>query len=158
MVVKYIFFFDFLYQVQSGTITKYQPDFRPGSSITGSSDFKLIHLRSFLMPWLRSDEKQKFRCLQVNSNSPFWCWEYVGKNIFLMLGRKSGQKKDPNWVKVRVEKNSLWEGWDCPYIPLLFRSFRRWYYHSWTSSFVVNLTDLILSWHSERTSSRRSDQ
>ena len=34
MVVKYIFFFDFLYQVQSGTITKYQPDFRPGSLIT----------------------------------------------------------------------------------------------------------------------------
>ena len=36
MVVKYIFFFDFLFQVQSGTIAKYQPDFRPGSLITVS--------------------------------------------------------------------------------------------------------------------------
>jgi len=25
-------------------------------------------------------------------------------------------KKDPNWVRVRIEK-SLWESWDSPYIP-----------------------------------------
>ena len=34
MVGKYVFFRNFLFQVQSGTITKYQPDFRPGSFLT----------------------------------------------------------------------------------------------------------------------------
>ena len=32
-------------------------------------------------------------------------------------------KKRPQLGQSQGRKNSIWEGWDCPYIPLLFRSF-----------------------------------
>ena len=42
MVGKYVFFRYFLFQVQSGTITKYQPDFRPTMTNSENRPFLTI--------------------------------------------------------------------------------------------------------------------
>ena len=48
MVGKYIKIVNFLSHIQSYTFRKHHSDYRPGSSISWSQDFKLCHLKSFL--------------------------------------------------------------------------------------------------------------
>ena len=53
MLGKYLKLVDFLYQIQSGNITKYQPDFRPGSFIQTSVTLNRLYMESFLLQALQ---------------------------------------------------------------------------------------------------------